>query len=143
MEAMNIRVFNRFNIHPIRVTGISTCQKIIEVLSTKAKEWAYEKEWRLIRTINTLRIARENDIYVCELSISDIKNIYLGAHFQGEKFKDIKEITSSPEGEHVNVIKLDIAPHKFELLETPVEQYGMSLLHREHLFGEASNEALV
>ena len=126
-----------------KVTGIPTPQTIVEVLSTKAKEWAYEKEWRLIRTINTLRFAGKNDIYVCDFSIADIKAIYLGAHFPGEKLKEIKEITSSPVGEHIKVIKLDIAPHKFELRESPVEEYGMKLLHREHHFGEASNEALV
>lgn len=126
-----------------KVTGTPTPQKIVEVLSTKAKEWAYEKEWRLIRTINTLRFVGKNDIYVCDFSISDIKTIYLGAHFPGEKLKELKEVTSSPEGKHIKVIKLDIAPHKFELRETPVEQYGMKLLHRGHHFGEASKEALV
>ena len=126
-----------------KVFGVPLPETIINVLSTKAIDWSYEREWRLIRTLNTLREAdAKNEIYVCDLDLSAIKTIYLGARFPADKIPDLSNITSSPEGKHIKIIKLDIAPHKFELRETDIEKYGWKLLHREHHFREAAKEAL-
>lgn len=41
-----------------------------------------------------------------------------------------------------DILKVDIAPHRFELRATSAQSYRWKLLHREHHFGKAAPEAL-
>jgi hypothetical protein len=61
-----------------KVTGLPWPDTIVEVLSTKSLDWAYEKEWRLIRTLNLTREAAA-DVFVVDFDVSAIKSIRLGA----------------------------------------------------------------
>lgn len=124
-----------------KVSGIPTPDTIVRVLSTKSTEWSYEREWRLVRTLNLTR-KHKDSVYVVDFDLSAIKTIYLGAHFDPKRLKEITDLTSNGDCQKPEILKVDIAPHRFELRTTSAENYGWKLLHREHHFGEAAPEAL-
>ena len=127
---------------PNKVSGIPDPNVVIETLLTKSTEWGYEKEWRYIRTLNLLQDVG-NGIHVTEIKPKAIKRIILGARFPAERLPEITAFTSKPEFSHVIVQKAMIIPNKFGLKLIDADKYGWVLLHREHHFGDASDEALL
>lgn len=124
-----------------KIFGLPTPEKMIQVLSTKSPEWAYEREWRLVRTVNMLREAKSS-VFLCDFDLSAVVAIYLGARFPANALDSIASATTRPEGAHIKVKKVHIQPHRFELRATDVTDFGWKLLHREHHFGKAADEAL-
>lgn len=124
-----------------KVFGIPMLDTIIDVLSRKSLEWEYEREWRLIRTLNLTRKITP-DVFVVDFNLSAVKSVYLGARFPAERLEEMTQLLKANGGSHIKLWKVDIAPHRFELRVTEVEQYGWKLLHREYHFGEAAAEAL-
>lgn len=124
-----------------KVFGMPMPDTMIDVLSRKSPEWAYEREWRLIRTLNLTRRATP-DVFVVDFDLSAVKSVYLGARFPAERLEEMTQLLKANGGSHIKLWKVDIAPHRFELRVTEIEQYGWKLLHREHHFGEAAAEAL-
>jgi hypothetical protein len=125
-----------------KVRGVPDPMTMISVLSRKSLEWKYESEWRLIRTKNMTREYKPG-IDVVDLDISVIRSIYFGARVQNDKGQEIMDLVKLNGLEDMNLLKVDIAPHSFELRTTNVREYGWTLLHREHHFGEAAKEALL
>ena len=124
-----------------KIFGIPLPSTIVDVLSTKSTDWSYEREWRLVRTLNLTRKASEG-VYVVDFDLSAIRTIYLGAHFDSQHLNEIHKLTLECEHPKPVILKVDISPHCFELRTTNVEKYGLKLLHREHHFGDAAPEAL-
>lgn len=124
-----------------KIFGIPMPDTMIDVLSRKSPEWEYEREWRLIRTLNMTRRHSE-EICVVDFDLSAVKSVHLGARFPAQHLDEVTQLLNANGGAHIKLWKVDIAPHRFELRVTEVEQYGWKLLHREHHFGEAAAEAL-
>lgn len=124
-----------------KIFGLPWPDTIVKVLSTKSTDWSYEREWRLVRTLNLTREAGDN-VHVVDFDLSAIRTIYLGAHFDARHLQEVVALTSGDQHTKPEVLKVDIAPHRFELRTTSAEKYGWKLMHREHHFGEAAPEAL-
>ena len=125
-----------------KVFGLPEPMVMADVLSRKSNEWGYEKEWRLIRTKNMTREHRPG-IDVVDIDLSVIRSIYFGARVSHEIVSKSLELLEAAGLQHISLFKVDIAPHRFELRTTNLREYGWTLLHREHHFGEASKEALL
>jgi Protein of unknown function (DUF2971) len=125
-----------------KVSGLPRPDTIIEVLTTKSNHWSYEREWRMVRTLDMTRKVNEG-IHVVDFPIEAIKAVYLGAKFPAARLGEVTKLAEAQGGSHINFVKLYLAPHRFELRQTTLEKYGWKLLHREHHFGEAAHEALV
>ncbi|HEY3401579.1 MAG TPA: hypothetical protein VGK03_13215, partial [Geothrix sp.] len=125
-----------------KIYGLPIPETIVKVLSTKSIEWDYEREWRLVRTLNMTKQVSEN-VWIVEFDLSAVKTIYLGARFHPQQLKTLITLLKNNNGNHIKILKVDIAPHRFELRTTNVHDYGWKLLHREHHFGEAAHEALI
>lgn len=124
-----------------KIFGFPDPDTIIDVLSTKSPHWSYELEWRLIRTLNLTRHV-QNDIYVVDFDLSAIRTVYLGANFDGRLIPEMTKICRENGGDHIRFLKVNVAPHKFELRAIEAGRHGWALLHREHHFGEAAPEAM-
>lgn len=124
-----------------KIFGLPDPDTIVDVLSTKSPHWSYELEWRLIRTLNLTRHVH-SDIYVVDFDLSAIRTIYLGANFDGSLIPEMNKFCSDNGGEHIRFMKVNVAPHKFELRAIEAGRHGWMLLHRDHHFGEAAPEAL-
>ena len=124
-----------------KIVGIPTPDTMIDVLSTKSKQWSYENEWRLIRTLNLTREVSPG-IHVVDFDLGAIRSIYLGARFDATLLGAIKDRLSVLGKSRPPIYKLDLSPRKFELVPTDIERYGRKVLHREHHFGDAAAEAL-
>jgi hypothetical protein len=122
-----------------KISGLPSPDTIVRALTTKSTDWSYECEWRLIRTLNLTREAAEG-IHVVDFDLSAIRTIYLGARFDARYLSDIVKLTSAGEHPKPEILKVYIAPHRFELRAASAESYGWKLLHREHHFGEAAPE---
>lgn len=133
--------FRRVEYVDTRVKGLATPDNTITSLSRKSKAWEYEKEWRLIRTLNLTREDRPG-IHVVDFEFSAIRSIYLGARFDPHRLKELADLLPNDGPTRPPVYKLQISPDRFELEQTSAERYGWTLLHRKHHFGEAAPEAL-
>ena len=49
-----------------KICGVPTPDNVIDTLLTKSLEWAYEKEWRFVRTLNRLKHVG-GDVYVVDV----------------------------------------------------------------------------
>lgn len=125
-----------------KVAGLPRPDTIIDVLTTKSNHWSYEREWRMVRTLDMTRKINER-IHVVDFPIEAIKVVYLGAKFPAARLDEVTKLATAESGGHIKFVKLEIAPHRFELRQTNLDEYGWKLLHREHHFGDAAHEALV
>lgn len=125
-----------------KVCGIPTPDNVIETLVTKSPEWEYEKEWRFVRTLNLLKEVKD-DIYVAEIAPEAIKRIILGARFPAHRLPEVMKHIKDGDLKHVIVEKAVMIPNRFGLKLVDPGKFGWTLLHREHHFGEALEEALL
>ena len=69
---------------------------VLDLLSSKGLDWAYEKEWRLIYDIKQNKesiIWRDNyNNPVVKLDLDSIKNIYIGRRAKESDFRTLKGI---------------------------------------------------
>ncbi|HGM6066859.1 TPA: DUF2971 domain-containing protein [Stenotrophomonas maltophilia] len=124
-----------------KVCGRPDPDTIIKVLSTKSPHWSYEREWRLIRTLNLTRKV-QGDVHVVDFDLSAIKSIHLGANFKAHLLPEIRRLCDEQDGGHIQFLKVAVSPHRFQLRASTLEAHGWALLHREHHFGDAAPEAL-
>ncbi|PRE60240.1 hypothetical protein C6P96_16330 [Burkholderia multivorans] len=125
-----------------KIAGLPRHETMIEVLTTKSEHWSYEREWRLVRSLDLTRKI-DDKVYVVDFPLDAIKTVYLGAKFPAPSLEAVVDLARQQGGDHINFVKVDIAPHRFVLRTTDAYDYGWKLLHREHHFGEAAHEALV
>jgi len=125
-----------------KVRGIPRPDTVIQTLITKSPEWEYEREWRFIRTINLLRKVSD-DVYVADIPPEAIKRVILGARFPAHRLPDVMKHIKDGELKHVVVEKAVMIPNRFGLKLVDPGKFGWTLLHREHHFAEAAEEALL
>lgn len=124
-----------------KIVGIPSRSKIIEVLCTKSPDWSYEREWRLIRTLNLTRQAKPG-VHVVDFDLSAIRTIYLGANFNPTKLEELADLVAAAPRPGPSIYQVELVPHSFALRAVDIKQYGWKLLHRSHHFGEVAREAL-
>lgn len=105
-------------------------------LNYKSAAWAYEREWRLYRSISALR-HKTSDIYVAELPPGAVKRIIFGARAAESIEKEtIQFIVNSPDHQHIRIEKAMFSSGLVGLDFRSGEDFAWSILHGEHHFGD-------
>ncbi|WP_176953044.1 DUF2971 domain-containing protein [Belnapia rosea] len=105
-------------------------------LAFKSKAWAYEREWRLFKSLSMLR-HKIDDIYVDDLPPSAIKRVIFGARAVGPNEEaTIDFIQQSATHRHIEIYKAVFSSGLIGLdLKSGADFAGM-ILHGEHHFGD-------
>jgi hypothetical protein len=97
----------------------------------KSEEWQYEKEWRIIRSLSTLRLVAP-DIYVTDVWPSAIDCIILGARMSAQEETEILDLVeASPDLAHVEIFKALVLPDKLGLEIVPFEEWASRAVYSE------------
>ncbi|MCX5909140.1 MAG: DUF2971 domain-containing protein [Deltaproteobacteria bacterium] len=75
-----------------------------QIFWTKCQDWEYEKEWRIIKTLDECKTIKEingEKIYLFPLPIDAIKGIILGCKMENEYRKKIVTLLSSAKYSHI------------------------------------------
>jgi hypothetical protein len=133
--------FHRVRYADTKISGIPSPENVVRALTTKSECWKYEKEWRIVRTLNTLRHDKEK-VYVADVSADAITHIVLGARFPRELGDRLMQAIGKPDLKHLQRDHALIAPHRFAVRIVSAEQYAGIRLHRDHHFGAVAEDAL-
>jgi hypothetical protein len=101
----------------------------------KSRAWAYEREWRLLKSLSTLRRKTE-DVFVLELPAKAIRSVVFGARALGPDEEAVFALLKKPEYEHVTIYKAAFSSELVGLNLLTGEQFAWSILHGEHHFGD-------
>jgi hypothetical protein len=106
------------------------------MLAFKSKPWAYEVEWRLVRSIELLT-KKTPVVYVADIPPLAIKRVIFGAQADPAAEAPIYEaIKLRPELSHLKFEKAWFSTSLTEVELTPVEEFGWKILHGEMHFGD-------
>lgn len=112
-------------------------QDIVDALFRKSNEWSYEREWRIVRTLNRLRESSPgSEVYVCDLRPETIKSVVLGARIDPDKAKTIIDLLDMPKFAHTTKSHAWLTVGGFGLDILPLDQAALRSFYREHIFGE-------
>ncbi|TCR97796.1 DUF2971 domain-containing protein [Rhizobium sp. BK418] len=102
----------------------------------KSEAWAYEREWRLIRSLKDLR-QKVEDVYVIDIPATAIKTVTFGARAFGPTEEEaIKHIQSTHELAHVVVQKASFSSRLVGLEIQTGRDFAWRILHGQHHFGD-------
>lgn len=105
-------------------------------LAYKSQAWAYEREWRLFKSLNNLR-RKTDDIFVIDLPPSAIKSVTFGARASGSEESDtLALLASTSEYRHVAIHKASFTSNLVGLKMRTAEEFAWAILHGEHHFGD-------
>jgi hypothetical protein len=98
--------------HSLGLRGVESPVNLWKrLVTTKARCWEYEKEWRVITT----RRDYENDGYEdCRFSPREISKVFLGARIAQADIDDILRLLTGPFG-HVEVCQAKQNPKMYRL----------------------------
>jgi hypothetical protein len=125
-----------------KIAEVPSRDSIVEALLTKSKAWEYEKEWRVIRTLNRLRNVG-GDVFVADVAPAAIKQIVLGARFPADQLEDVMNQVDCAEMKHIAVNRSVLKPHRFGVRFVTVQEYALMRLHRSHHYGGVAEEAML
>lgn len=104
-------------------------------LNYKSAAWAYEREWRLYRSLSALR-HKIGDIYVADLPPKAVKRIIFGARAVETLEEDtIRFIQGSQDHQHIRIEKAIFSNGLVGLDFKSGEDFARASLHGEHHFG--------
>ena len=119
-----------------RVDFIARQLPIWMTLAFKSKPWAYEREWRLVRSLELLR-EKAAGIFVANIPPTAVKRIVFGARAEADVEKPIYTAAKSRvDLEHVVFEKAWFSSSLTTLERTPVEKFGGMILHGQMHFGD-------
>lgn len=124
-----------------KIVGLPDAETLLSVLSTKSTDWAYEKEWRLIRSLTEIP-EDSPGVHLVDIDRSAIKKVFLGARFDLEKLELIAEQLTAGAQKAPPILMMRVHPTEFKLMPTPLDEVLLHLIHGEMHFGEACDEAL-
>ena len=105
-------------------------------LAFKSAAWAYEREWRLFKSLSALR-HKAGEVYVADLPTSAIKRVIFGARAVGpDEEAAINLIRHSADHRHIEINKAMFSSGLVGLDFRTGEQFGGTILHGHHHFGE-------
>jgi hypothetical protein len=112
-----------------KIDFIKDHSAIWQSLLRKSEEWHYEREWRIIRTLNTLT-AVSSDVYVSELWPEAIDCIVLGARMSPKDETEVlNQLDSSPDFAHVKRFKSVVRSDILGVQIIPYEQWALRAFH--------------
>jgi hypothetical protein len=119
-----------------RVDFIARKLPVWMTLIFKSSAWAYEKEWRLFRSLSALR-RKTNDVYVADLPPSAIKRVIFGARAGGSHEQAaIDLIQKNADHRHIEIKKAVFSTDLIGLnLKSGTDFAGM-VLHGNQHFGD-------
>lgn len=109
----------------IKIPLSSTCNDdeekrkiMISVMTSKSKDWEYEKEWRLISKLPALN----NNLYLIPFNSTIILSVFLGLNISEEDRKDITDLLKMiPEVRNISFFQMTPSHDKFELTANKIE----------------------
>ncbi|WP_038944335.1 DUF2971 domain-containing protein [Bradyrhizobium japonicum] len=105
-------------------------------LLRKSEEWRYEEEWRIIRSLNTLRPVT-SEVYVAELWPEAIKSVILGARMSpAEETAIIALLEASDDFSHIEIFKSVVSSKKLALEIIPFKEWASRAIYSEFHFDE-------
>ena len=105
-------------------------------LAYKSGAWSYEREWRLFKSLSSLRRKTE-DVFVIDLPAKAIKGVVFGARASGsDEEAAIALLQAAPEYQHVVIRKAAFSSRLVGLDLRTGEEFAWSILHGQHHFGD-------
>lgn len=105
-------------------------------LNYKSAAWAYEREWRLYRSLSALR-HKTGDVYVADLPPTAVKRIIFGARAVETLEEDtIRFIQGSQDHQHIRIEKAMFSNGLVGLDFKSGEEVAWAIRHGEHHFGD-------
>ncbi len=109
-------------------------------LAFKSRPWAHEMEWRLLRSLPTLRRKTE-EVFVIDLPPEAVRRVIFGAHADAAQEEPIVDLLRSQKDfGHVAVEKAMFRTNLIGLETIPISKFGWTILHGEHHFGDRWRE---
>lgn len=100
----------------------------IDSFIIKSKEWAYEKEWRMLHSLHdSYTMSKDNpyDIYLFKIPFSAINSISIGARATEKTIDKIKKILiSNNELKHISLHKYSIHKSEFKIVKSQIKDFG-------------------
>lgn len=94
-------------------------RKIQDFMLTKSKEWAYEKEWRIVKELRDAKCViptSPHDICLFDMPTSAIKRVILGARVNPEDRDSIKNtLRTTPHLRHIRLQQASLDERRFAL----------------------------
>ncbi len=132
----HVQALTQVNYSDVRVDVIAQRIPLWMTLNYKSAAWAYEREWRLYRSLSALR-SKTGDIYVADLPPTAIKRIIFGARAVGPSEEAaIDLIQQSADHQHIQIEKAMFSHGLVGLDFKTGEQFAWSIIHGEHHFGD-------
>lgn len=105
-------------------------------LNYKSAAWAYEREWRLYRSLSALR-HKTGDIYVADLPPNAIKRIIFGVRAAALcEESTVRFIQGNADYQHICIEKAMFSHGLVGLDFRSGEEFAWAILHGEHHFGD-------
>jgi len=119
-----------------RIDYIARKMPLWMTLAFKSAAWAYEREWRLFKSLSSLR-HKIGDIYVADLAPSAIKRVIFGARAVGpEEEAAIDLIQQSDDHRHIVIQKAMFSTGLIGLDFRTGAEFAWTILHGQHHFGD-------
>lgn len=120
----------------IRVDYIAKKMPFWMTLMFKSSAWAYEREWRLFKSLSMLRQKTE-DVFVADLLPIAIKRVIFGARAFGEdENAAIELIQESSSHNHIEIHKAMFSSNLVGLDIRTGAEFAGTIMHGVHHFGE-------
>lgn len=119
-----------------RVDYIARRLPLWMTLAYKSAAWAYEREWRVVKSLSALR-KKTDKVYVFDLPPSAIKRVIFGARAEGP-FEEaaIKFLQESADHRHIKIEKAIFSSGLVGLDFRTGHDFAWSILHGQHHFGD-------
>ena len=91
---------------------------VAQLLFSKAKNWKYEQEWRLVRRLasaNSVLPGKPLDIHLFEIPPTAITAVVVGHRMSKENFETVRAILTSPLYQHIALKRIQIHASKYSL----------------------------
>lgn len=119
-----------------RVDYIARRLPVWMTLTFKSEVWAYEREWRVFKSLSMLR-DKGGDVFVADLPPRAIKRVIFGARAVGpDEEAAIHLIQRSEAHQHIEIYKAVFSSDTVGLTLKTGAQFAGLMLHGEHHFGD-------
>lgn len=111
-----------------RPTNYLIKMELHELYFTKSQEWAYEKEWRFFKSIDSADEVVENGeypVYLYSFSADTINSIIIGIRAKDDFVAQIKSLLCEDRYKHVCLYKAEIDERSFKINIVRVNENGI------------------
>lgn len=131
-----IQVLAEVNYTDERVDYIARKLPLWMTLAYKSSAWAYEREWRMVKSLSALR-KKTDTVYVFDLPPSAIKRVIFGARALGPvEEAAIKFVQESADHRHIKIEKAMFSSGLVGLDFRSGHDFAWTILHGQHHFGD-------